>query len=172
MKNSQQSNGNNITDSATGNTGAAKPRRRFGISAIFDRKTNTLVELPEDIKIYNRNEKTWMGGTDDGEVYVHIERITADQAEMPTILAEGDLDMFLCSTSDIEQQNGGIRGVNVSGSIGGTEVKGYLAQINILRKMGYLVLAACRNSTTAPAKIQQLALRLIASITSNYGKGA
>ena len=171
MKNSHLAKGNKKSDSTINLSGVAKPKRRFGISAIFDRKTNTLLELPDDIKIYKRNEKTWMGGTDDGEVYVHIERIASEQQDIPTILAEDDLDMFLCSTSGIEEQPDGVRSVEVSGSIGGKEVKGYLAQSNLLSKMGYLVLTAGQR-TTAPRQLQKLALRLINSITANFGKGA
>lgn len=165
-----QTSGNKITDTSNGQTGPGKLKKRFGISSLFDRKTKTAVELPEDIKIFHKNEKTWMGGTEDGEIYVHIERIATEQKEIPTILAEGDLDLFLCSTGEAQQKGKGIKGVNVSGSIGGKEVTGYLAQINIFKKMGYLVLAACGNGSN-PNQLQKLAMRLVGSISSNYGKG-
>ncbi len=165
----QQISGNKATDTQNSSNPSQQPKRRFGISSIFDRKTKTLIDLPDDIKIYHKNEKTWMGGSDDGEIYLHIERINNGEEEIPTILAEGDLDMFICSTNKTEIQGSNIRGVDVSGTIGGNDITGYLAKVNIFKKMSYLVLAACKG-TVRDSKLRSMALSLIKSISKNYGK--
>ena len=114
-------------------------KSRIGSKAIFDPTTKLNIQLPNGYKTFNRKPDTWIGGAEDGEVIVHVERLKGDPTEITTILAEGDLDLNLCSEGSIDHR---IQGIKVNGSASNLGIQGYLGMVEIVGKVAYLVLAA------------------------------
>jgi hypothetical protein len=111
----------------------------------MDPKTDLFIKLPQGFLIYSSSKRYWIGGHQESGYYLHIERQSADES-IPSILAEGDLDMYLASKSPIEQIDDQISGTRVTGSIGKKEVVGYLAKVNFSAKDCYLILTAREKS--------------------------
>ena len=121
-----------------------KLKSKIGSSSIYDPETEMNIELPGGLKVFNRRNATWIGGTDDGEVMVHVERIQAEDDEVPTILAEGDLDIFLISEGQVEELNDTTKGIRVNGMYSKKPIKGYLSVVKVLGKVAYLVMTATK----------------------------
>lgn len=117
---------------------------KIGTSSIYEPNSRSFFQLPNGLKIFNRRENTWIGGSEDGQVIVHVERITQELNDIPTVLAEGDLDLFLCSDGPVESTESSIKEVQVNGSFANTPIKGYLAVVKIIGNVAYLVLTATK----------------------------
>ena len=118
--------------------------RKIGTPYIYDRATGLDICLPAPFQIIHYHQKSWNGGSIDGNQYLHIDRIKTREGEVPTIIAEGDLDMFLASTAQPEQIDDRTRGIEVAGTIGDQEVKGYIVVSTYDETYSYLVFVAAR----------------------------
>ena len=138
--------------------------RKIGTPHIYDRTTGMEITLPEPFQIIHYHQKSWNGGSADGNQYLHIDRIKTGDGEVPTILAEGDLDLFLVSTGRPEQINAKTRGVEVAGTIGGKDVRGYIALTAYDQNFSYLVfVASLENRYTYKQKTSALAIAALAT---------
>lgn len=117
-------------------------RRKIGISNLYDPKTGVNQSLPANFQIYHYTDKVWVGGSADGKYYLQIERIKGKH--IPTILAEGDLDLFLTSVKPPNPINSNLSGVQVAGAIRSQDIQGYLAKADLAgpENYSYLVLVA------------------------------
>ena len=118
--------------------------RKIGTPYIFDRTTGLDICLPAPFQIIHYHQKSWNGGSIDGNQYLHIDRIRTEDGAVPTIIAEGDLNLFLASTTQPEQIDERTRGVEVAGTISDQEVKGYIAVSKYDENYSYLVFVAAR----------------------------
>ena len=119
------------------------PAGKIGAPAIFDAQTGAYVMLPDGFMINQSNGKTWIGGSADGQTFLLIERFAASDQAIPTILAEGDLGLFLVSTrSSIDQVSPSIVGIEARGEFAGKEIRAYLARVTLDDKLSYLILVA------------------------------
>jgi len=119
------------------------PVSKIGAPAIFDAKNGTYIKLPDGYRINQSNGKTWIGSSADGQVFLLVERFATQEQTIPTILAEGDLGLFLVSTRPaIEQIAPSIIGIEACGEFAGKEIRAYLARVTIDGQLSYLVLAA------------------------------
>ena len=122
---------------------ASMPASKIGAPAIFDAKTGRYVKLPDGYRISQSNGKTWIGSSADGQAFLLVERIASSEQAIPTILAEGDLGLFLVSTRPaIEHVSPSVAGVEARGEFGGEEIRAYLARVTLDSNLSYLVLAA------------------------------
>lgn len=117
-------------------------QNRIGAPEIFDVHTQLYLELPKGLRIFNRNLNTWIGGSENGDLMLHIERIEADEFEIPAILAEEDLDLFLCSINPPQVHTPWIQGVRMSGSYLNNPIEGYLSMVYTMNRTFYIVLVS------------------------------
>ncbi len=119
------------------------PVSKIGAPAIFDAKNGTYIKLPDGYRINQSNGKAWIGSSADGQVFLLVERFDTQEQTIPTILAEGDLGLFLVSTRPaIEWISPSIAGIEARGEFGGKEIRAYLSKVSIDDKLSYLILAA------------------------------
>ena len=118
------------------------PRRKIGISNLYDNKTGINQSLPANFQLYHYTDRVWIGGSVDGKYYLQIERIKGKH--IPTILAEGDFDLFLSSVKPPNPINSKLSGVQVAGSLRSEDIRGYLAKADIggENNYSYLILVA------------------------------
>ncbi len=116
-------------------------RQKIGTPNMHDRATGLHLRLPAPFQILQYHQHAWNGGSTDGRQYLHIERLSGDSDRIPTILADGDLDMYLAGIHAPEQVSPRTRGVEVAGTIGGQDVRGYLA-LTSYQAHRYLVFVA------------------------------
>jgi len=135
-------------------------RSKLGTSDIYDPGTQIYINLPAELKIFNRKANTWLGGTEDGDLIVHVERLSKDTEEIPTILAEGDLDLYLFSKGPIEIIDAHTKGVHVNGTFSQVSIHGYLALGRIKEKATYLVLMATKTSGEAN-RLKEISLDIV-----------
>lgn len=119
------------------------PISKIGAPSIFDAYTGSYITLPEGYRITQSNGKTWIGSSADGRAFLLVERFPTAEQTIPTILAEGDLGLFLVSTRPaIERISSSVVGIEASGEFGGKETIAYLSRATIDDKLSYLVLVA------------------------------
>ena len=137
---------------------------RIGINTVSDIKSGIYFPLPAGLLIYNNNGRVWVGGSKENDYYLHIERIPAGEGEIPTILAEGDLDLFRASVGKSEKLNDRTKAVNVAGTYSSRSIAGTLART---RKGSnhYLVLVA----TPTPQK-EKNCRSMVEEIVENIGR--
>ena len=118
------------------------PRRKIGISNLYDNKTGINQSLPANFQIYHYTDKVWVGGSVDGKYYLQVERIKGKH--IPTILAEGDFELFLTSVKPPNPINSQLSGVQVAGTLRSEDIRGYLAKADLGGKdnYSYLILVA------------------------------
>ena len=119
------------------------PAGKIGAPAIFDAQTGAYVMLPDGFMINQSNGKTWIGSSADGQTFLLAERFASSEQAIPSILAEGDLGLFLVSTRPaIEQISPSIAGIEASGEFAGKEIRAYLARVSVDKKWSYLIVVA------------------------------
>ncbi len=122
---------------------SAISKRKIGTPYFYDQQSNIEIKLPEGYLIFNYNRKTWLGGSTDGQQLMHIERVPTTNGQIPTILAEGDLDLFICSKgTKIETISDQVSGIEMEGEFSDQDIKGYLAMVDLLDGNSYLILVA------------------------------
>lgn len=127
------------------------PRRKIGISNLYDAVTGISQNLPANFQIYHYTDKVWIGGSVDAKYYLQIERIKGKH--IPTILAEGDLDLFLTSVKPPNPIDQNLSGVQVAGNMRSLDIRGYLAKADLAGEdnFSYLVLVAtAKGSPVSP----------------------
>lgn len=128
------------------------PRRKIGISTLYDSTTGINQNLPANFQIYHYTNNVWVGGSVDGKYYLQIERIKG--THIPTILAEGDLDLFLTSVKPPNPITSNLSGVQVAGTLRSQDIVGYLAKADLEGgdSFSYLVLiATAKGSPVSPS---------------------
>ena len=147
-------------------------KRKLGTPYFYDKVAGIEMKLPENYLIYNYNRKVWLGGSTDGTQLLHIERVSNTNGSIPTILAEGDLDLFICSTSSqIDIISNQIKGIEMEGTLSGTDIKGYLAMVDLRDESQYLVLIA-GNADSVVQQEKELAIRIAASLVGSISIAA
>lgn len=117
---------------------------KLGSAEIYDSKTRLNFKLPNGLKIFNKKDDVWGGGSEDGAVLVHVERLKEPTDEIPTILADGNLDLYLASKGPAEEVDENIKQISVGGSYASKAIYGCLKMVKILGKVAYLVLTASK----------------------------
>ena len=112
-------------------------RNRMGTQDIYDQKTGLSLTLPGDFMIHQRHEKVWTGGSDDLNAFLLVERIPA-ASPAPTLLADGDLDIFIASAGQPENE----QHRKMTGTIRGYDVTGHLYRSAFNGRFAYLVFMA------------------------------
>lgn len=121
-------------------------KNKLGQTHLMDPKTDLFLKLPEGFRIFASSGRFWIGGHQDEGYYLHIERLGIEE-QIPTILAEGDLDMYITSTGlQVEKVDSAVSGLKIAGSIGKTEVAGYLAKVDFSATQSYIVMVASESS--------------------------
>lgn len=120
---------------------------KIGTPHLFDQITDLYLCLPAPFLIQQHHRGIWMGGSRDGRQYLHIERIPTGEGRIPTILANGDMDIYLVGKDKPELINGFTQGLETAGEIGGREVTGYMAHLRYSEKYSYLLFVACEGSS-------------------------
>ena len=143
-------------------------RRRIGSPYFYDLQTGLEISLPKDYLIFNYHRKLWLGGSKDGYQLLLIERIPTQNAQIPNILAEGDLNLFICSTgTKIEKYSDQISGIEMEGTYHDIDIKGDLIIVNISDQYSYLILIAEQESNrqvNKKEKAMQIANALLAKV--------
>ena len=151
---------------------SAISKRKIGTPYFYDQQSGVEIKLPEGYLIYNYNRKTWLGGSTNGQQVMNIERIPTTNGQIPTILAEGDLDLFICSTgTKIEQISEQVTGIEMEGEFSGQDIKGYLAMVDLLDGNSYLILVASIEDQSIRNE-RNLALNIAASLLSKVALAA
>ncbi len=123
-------------------------KNKLGLTHLMDPKTNLFLKLPQGFRIFATTDRFWIGGNQEEAYYLHIERLAGTE-HIPTILAEGDLDMYITSTgSKIEKIDSSTSGLKIAGSIGQKEVSGYLAKVDYSATYSYIVMIASETDST------------------------
>lgn len=123
-------------------------RNKLGQSHLIDPKTDLFLKLPQGFRIFAASGRFWIGGHQDQGFYLHIERL-AREDRIPTILAEGDLDMYITSTSsEVEKISETLSGLIIAGSIGQKEVSGYLAKVDYSATQSYIIMVASETESS------------------------
>ena len=119
------------------------PVSKIGAPAIFDAYTGSYTTLPKGYRISQSNGKTWIGSSADGRNLLLVERFPTSEKTIPTIIAEGDLGLFLVSTRPaIEQASSSIIGIEARGEFNGKDIRAYLSRVSINDRLSYLILVA------------------------------
>lgn len=128
-------------------------KSKLGQTHLLDPKTDLFLKLPEGFRIFAASGRFWIGGHQDEGYYLHIERLGREE-QIPTILAEGDLDMYITSTGlKIEKINSAVTGLKIAGSIGKQEVTGYLAKVDFSTTQSYIVMVAGEDSDSVQERL-------------------
>ncbi len=122
-------------------------KNKLGSTHLMDPKTDLFLTVPQGFRLYAATGRFWIGGHQDSGEYLHIERISS-RDNIPTILAEGDLDMYLATKNHAEKLSDKLSGVWVSGTIGRNDIMGYLIKVEYSKTDSYLVLVARVKSDT------------------------
>lgn len=136
------------------------PVNKIGAPAIFDAYTGSYITLPEGYRIQQSNGKTWIGSSGDGRNFLLVERFPTSEQTIPTIIAEGDLGLFLASTRPaIEQAGASIIGIEARGEFNGKDIRAYLSRVSVNDKLSYLILVA-GETTEKMAGLKEAALNI------------
>lgn len=138
---------------------------RIGRSVIHDPVSGMTMTLPSDVLIHQGNGQIWLGSAADSRIFVYLTRIRQSSDELPTILAEGDLDMYLCSVGPSELQDGNRMMLSMAGTLGRRSIRGCLARSRPVGGYAYLVLTACLD-TDETAELFETNRQLLRAIDS------
>jgi len=119
---------------------------KIGTPHLFDQITDLYLCLPAPFLIQQHHRGIWMGGSRNGRQYLHIERIPTGEGRIPTILANGDLNIYLVGKDKPELINGFTQGLEVAGEISGRDVTGYMTHLRYSEKYSYLLFVAVENT--------------------------
>ena len=117
-------------------------KNRLGTPFFNDSMTEIQCCLPEGLIIYSYTGRIWLGGSHNPMDLLYIERVSADIQGVPTILADGDIDLNLVSIGSTEELSNGAEGVVVAGYLRDQSFSGYLGLIPINDTYQYLVMMA------------------------------
>lgn len=143
------------------------PKRKIGLHYLYDPKTGIQQDLPIGFQIYHYTDKVWVGGSNDGKYYLQIERIRGKH--IPTILAEGDLGLFLTSVRPPNKITANLSGVQVAGTLRSQDLVGYLAKVDLPDKhqYSYLILIASEKGSPITPSLDY-AIRLANDIETQH----
>ncbi|MCB0631966.1 MAG: hypothetical protein KDD15_19605 [Lewinella sp.] len=119
-----------------------KTLNRLGYPQIMDKHTDLELDLPETYRIYNRLPGIWIGGTEDGTTYLHVERLPADVQHMPKQLAQGDLDIQISANGLEHTLEYGIAGQRIICQLKGEKLDGLWLRVTFNDLGDYLLLVA------------------------------
>lgn len=120
-------------------------KNRLGTPYFNDATTDIQCCLPEGLIIYSYTGRIWLGGGQRPNDLLYIERVSAEVQAVPTILADGDIDLTLVSVGAAERLESGAKGVKVAGNYRDKYFGGYLSLIPINQDFQYLVMVAGTN---------------------------
>ncbi|NRB52996.1 MAG: hypothetical protein HRU41_35370 [Saprospiraceae bacterium] len=120
-------------------------KNRLGTPYFNDATTDIQCCLPEGLIIYSYTGRIWLGGGERPTDLLYIERVSAEVQAVPTILADGDIDLTLVSVGTAEQLACGAKGVKVAGNYRDKYFGGYLSLVPINEDFQYLVMVAGTN---------------------------
>ncbi|MBX2874339.1 MAG: hypothetical protein KTR30_19620 [Saprospiraceae bacterium] len=132
-------------------------KNRLGTPYFNDVTTDLQCCLPEGLIIYSYTGRIWLGGSQRPTDILYIERVSAEIEAVPTILAEGDIDLTLVSVGASEQLQAGAKGTKVAGNYRDQSFSGYLSLIPINSDYQYLIMIA---STTLAEEERQRSICL------------
>ena len=120
-------------------------KNRLGTPYFSDATTDIQCCLPEGLIIYSYTGRIWLGGGERPNDLLYIERVSTEVKTVPTILADGDIDLTLVSVGTSEQLEAGAKGVKVAGNYRDKYFGGYLSLIPVNQDFQYLVMVAGTN---------------------------
>ncbi|MEM7299237.1 MAG: hypothetical protein AAF391_13345 [Bacteroidota bacterium] len=120
-------------------------KNRLGTPYFNDATTDLQCCLPEGLIIYSYTGRIWLGGSERPTDLLYIERVSAEIEAVPTILADGDLDLTLVSIGDSEELEAGAKGTRVAGNYRKQSFAGYLNLVPVNQDYQYLVMIASTN---------------------------
>lgn len=127
------------------------------------------MDLPGGLRIFNSDSNTWLGGSEDGEILLHVERMPEDVIGIPNVFADGDLDLYLCSNGMVEAFSEQMKGVNVTGTFGSKPIQGYLTICKVIGVAMYVVLTAAK-AVEETIDLRHLSLDITNRIGQNFLK--
>lgn len=148
---------------------ANPPIWKVGTSLLYDPQAEASVQLPDYLKIFHRTRRIWIGGSTDSRLYLLIERLNNPAGPIPTMLAEGDLDLYLCKSGAERMHGASLKGIPVSGSLSGASIEGYLAMLHSAAGHAYLVLIAGKESGREVA-YRNVALQVVACFSDQIAE--
>jgi hypothetical protein len=119
-----------------------KTQNRLGYTQIMDKHTQLEFNLPIGYRIYGRLPGMWIGGTEDGSTYLHLERLPADAESMPCQLAQGDLDLQVTTHGVEHELEDGIVGQRIICQARTEELHGLWLRVSFHELGDYLLLVA------------------------------
>lgn len=117
-------------------------KNRLGTPYFNDKLTQLHCHLPGELLIYSYTGRIWLGGSQRPTDLLYIERVPADTQGVPTVLADGDIDLNLVSIGTAEELGAGAEGLVVAGYFRDQSFSGYLALVPIDASCRYLVMIA------------------------------
>ncbi len=120
-------------------------KNRLGTPYFNDATTDLQCSLPEGLIIFSYTGRIWLGGSQQPTDLLYIERVSSDIKTVPTILADGDIDLTLVSVGSSEQLEAGAKGTRVAGNYRDKSFGGYLSLVPINQSDQYLVMIASTN---------------------------
>ena len=117
-------------------------RRKIGTPYINDTETGIIIPLPTSFNILTYSSNIWLGGSTDGQLYLHAERYNSASTDIPNILADGDLDMTMVSVGDEDIWQNDVKGIQIKGTLGPKSMHGYLMQWNMSEDQHFLIMLA------------------------------
>lgn len=120
-------------------------KNRLGTPYFNDATTNLQCALPEGLIIFSYTGRIWIGGSQQPNDLLYIERVPSDIQAVPTILADGDIDLTLVSVGPSEQLEAGAEGIRVAGNYRDKSFGGYLSLVPVSKADRYLVMIASTN---------------------------
>ena len=150
--------------SPSGKRTTRAPRSRIGHRFLFDPASGRRISLPDGWQIYQHHQRVWLGSSADEQVFLLVEKAFPDRRRLPTILAEGDLDLYLVSIGEERQLQAPIRCLPVAGALSGKDIRGVLALVALNNGDHYLVLLATESGdldTDLEAMLIRLGMAMI-----------
>lgn len=120
-------------------------KNRLGTPYFNDLTTDLQCCLPEGLIIYSYTGRIWLGGGESPTDLLYIERVSKEIDAVPTILADGDIDLTLVSVGESEELSAGAKGTRVAGNYRKQSFAGYLNLVPVNEDYQYLVMIASTN---------------------------
>lgn len=136
------------------------------VQHIADPRTNIRIQLPAGFGIQYATSKIWFGGSADRRFFLQIEREDRRQSAMPTIYADGDLDLYIVSTGQLQRIHARTVGYAVTGDYQGMPVKGFWAKMTVNDHFSYLTLLISHSENDIE-KFQNLAMAIMDGIAED-----
>lgn len=106
------------------------------------------IVFPPGYESHLHNDSIRLGNSLTSSSFLYVEQLSQKSAGVPTVMADGELDLFICSIGELNHIQKMGQEIPVAGSIREDSIKGYLLWIDYKDGEQFLILSGTKENAS------------------------